>query len=129
MTEHNPFLAEWLAGHLPPSALDLDQLTLMLLLSEREGATPFPERVLDAWRTVLLLERERVEQSELRFIDRARRQGWSWARLAEELGLSDAETAERRREELAEGLTRKRGRPELWRHRYLEGWQHGQPVG
>jgi hypothetical protein len=53
--------------------------------------------VMKRWHWLIAVQRRVADQSEPAFIDQARRQGWSWQRIADVLGLPDAEAAEQRR--------------------------------
>jgi hypothetical protein len=58
------------------------------------------------WHWLIASQRRMANQSEPAFIDQARRQGWTWQRIADVLGLPDAEAAEQRQAVLAAELTR-----------------------
>jgi hypothetical protein len=100
----NPLLEDWLAEQLPPRLLPTEHLTALLAVTQLGHAVP--EDVLDAWAREVVLAHRVVNQSEPAFIAEARRQGWSWERIADRLGLPDAETAEQRQAVLEAELTR-----------------------
>ncbi|MGH9061725.1 MAG: hypothetical protein ACRDZY_19760 [Acidimicrobiales bacterium] len=100
----NPLVETWLAEQVPPRLLPTEHLTALLAVTQLGHAVP--EAVLDAWGSEVVVARRVVDQSEPAFIAEARRQGWSWERIAGRLGLPDAGTAEQRQAMLEAELTR-----------------------
>ncbi|MFD1147045.1 hypothetical protein [Saccharothrix hoggarensis] len=100
---------EWL-GAVPGDARDvlmgIDQLNGMALAVRRDQPAEVPDEVMTRWHSLLARQRRVADQSEPVFIEQARRQGWSWQRIADVLGLPDADAAERRRDVLAAELAR-----------------------
>lgn len=90
----------------PEVLLSVDQLTGLMLAVGRDRPAEVPEEIMLRWHRLLAVQRRVADQSEPTFIDQARRQGWSWQRIAEVLGLPDAEAAERRQADLAAELAR-----------------------
>lgn len=86
--------------------LGTDQLTGLLLAVQHDQPTEVPDEVMARWHWLLAVQRRVANQSEPAFIDQARRQGWSWQRIADVLGLPDAEAAEQRQAVLAAELAR-----------------------
>jgi hypothetical protein len=110
----NPIIDRWLAEQAPqlPAANHLSALHVV-----PHKHHDVPEDVLEAWGHEVVLARRIVDQSEPAFIAEARRQGWSWERIAERLGLPDAETAEQRQAVLEAELlrTHPQNLPGAWR--------------
>ncbi|MDT8912814.1 hypothetical protein [Amycolatopsis sp. PS_44_ISF1] len=110
----NPVIDRWLAEQAPalPAA---NPLSALLAVAHRQHDVP--EDGLEAWGREVATSRRVVDQSEPAFIAGARRQGWSWERIAERLGLPDAETAAGRRSVLEAELirTHPRNLPGAWR--------------
>lgn len=104
----DPMIEEWLSGREDIShlVLRIPQLTGLLLAVERDRPAEVPDEVMRRWHRLLAAQRRIADQSEPAFIDQARRQGWSWQRIADVLGLPDAEAAQRRQEALAAELDR-----------------------
>jgi hypothetical protein len=102
----NPVIDNWLRSS-PLHDRGIDQLTA-LTIAVHAGAEPpeCPDEVLQAWYQSITAHRRTVDQAEAAFIPMARRNGWSWERIAAVLGLPDAEAAEQRSEVLAEQLRR-----------------------
>lgn len=63
---------------------------------DRDRPDEVPALVLRRWHWLLAATRRTADQSEPKFIEQARRQGWTWERIAQVLGLPDAAAAERR---------------------------------
>ncbi|WP_328609843.1 hypothetical protein OG943_12165 [Amycolatopsis sp. NBC_00345] len=110
----NPIIDRWLAEQAPQLP-EADQLSALLAATNLGHA--YPDDVLEAWGHEVVLARRVVDQSEPAFIAEARRQGWSWERIAERLGLPDAETAEQRQAVLEAELirTHPQNLPGAWR--------------
>ncbi|SEO84720.1 hypothetical protein [Amycolatopsis saalfeldensis] len=104
----------WLSGTKLASG-GADRLTKMQLATQLGHDVP-PE-VLSQWGHEIVIARRVVDQSEPAFIAEARRQGWSWERIADRLGLPAAEAAEQRQTVLEAELTRTHPRnlPGAWR--------------
>jgi hypothetical protein len=73
------------------------------------------------WHWLLAATRRTADQSEPAFIAQARRQGWTWERIAQVLGLPDAAAAEQRLDVLAAELdrTNPNNLPQPWLGREL----------
>jgi hypothetical protein len=111
----NPIIDRWLAEQAPQLP-EADQLNA--LLASTHLGRPCPDDVLEAWGREVVISRRVVDQSEPAFIAEARRQGWSWERIADRLGLPDAAAAEQRQAVLEAELTRTHPQnlPGAWRH-------------
>ncbi|WP_156077388.1 hypothetical protein [Saccharothrix sp. NRRL B-16314] len=99
----DPVVDDWLGDGM---LLGINQLTGLLFAVERDRPAEVPDEVMRRWHRLLAVQRRVADQSEPAFIDQARRQGWSWERIADVLGLADAEAAERRQAALAAELAR-----------------------
>jgi hypothetical protein len=104
----DPAIDHWLVDVSggPEMLLGIDQLTGLLLAVGRDRPAEVPEEIMSRWHRLLAVQRRVADQSEPAFIEQARRQGWSWQRIADVLGLPDAEAAERRQATLATELAR-----------------------
>ncbi|GGM48117.1 hypothetical protein GCM10012275_18960 [Longimycelium tulufanense] len=106
----NPAIDQWFHGHQFDQdrhlLLDLDQLTGLIIASNRAPAPDLTDDVLTAWYQELARHRRVLAQSEAAFIDQARRHGWSWQRIADALWLPNADAAHHRRSTLADELAR-----------------------
>jgi hypothetical protein len=112
--DRDPIIDNWLRTTLSANptlrvptelVLEIDQLSALRLVASEPGVD-VPDEVLARWYPALTRARRLADQSEPAFIEQARHQGWSWARIAAVLGLPDAEAAERRPDALAAELTR-----------------------
>ncbi|WP_326836015.1 hypothetical protein VSH64_14020 [Amycolatopsis rhabdoformis] len=84
-----------------------DQLAGVTMVAEASVEVPeCPDEVLQAWYMAITCQRRIVDQAEAAFIPMARRNGWSWERIAAVLGLPDADAARQRGEVLVEQLRR-----------------------
>jgi hypothetical protein len=98
---------EWLAErHGGEMLLDAEQLTGLQLAVGRDKPAEVPDEVMEHWHWLLAVQRRIANQSEPLFIEQARRQGWTWQRIADALGLPDAEAAEQRQAFLEAELVR-----------------------
>ncbi|MFI5606609.1 hypothetical protein [Amycolatopsis sp. NPDC051903] len=97
----HPDVENWLAGHNLPAGDPLSRLLLATQLGH-----DVPEAVLKHWARDVVLARRVADQSEPALITQARNHGWSWADIAERLGLPSAEAAEQRRAVLEAELDR-----------------------
>ena len=108
--EHNdrePVIDRWLGGERFGAEsrllLGTDQLTGLALTA---GRGPVPDDVLAAWRRQIARKRLALDQSEIAFVEAARARGWTWERVAEELGLPGAEVAQGRLDVLRAAVAR-----------------------
>ncbi|WP_326835770.1 hypothetical protein VSH64_12695 [Amycolatopsis rhabdoformis] len=110
----NPTLDRWFAEQVPD--LPPTEVLTALLMASQLGHE-VPDDVLDAWGREVVTSRRIVDQSEPEFITQARRRGWSWARIADRLGLPSAEAAEQRQAALEAELdrTHPQNLPGAWR--------------
>ncbi len=100
----DPVISSWLRAELGENVADdadANPLPLLTLATRRQSPSAVPERVLVAWHQVLARTRWALRQSELSFIDEARRQGWPLERIARSCGLADAEQVLDHRRQLA----------------------------
>ena len=92
-------ISDWLKkseiGTFALSTSDGNLLTAMTIMSNESRRIEIPSGVLTAWRMLIIRQRRTVDQSEANFIDRTRKQGWTWSDIAKALGLADAYAAER----------------------------------
>jgi hypothetical protein len=108
-SQRDPVIDDWLRrsgfGEQGPQ-MTTDQLTGLLVVAKSNESPTCPDGVLTAWYQAIARHRRVVDQSEPAFIEQARRQGWTWQKIAEVLGLPSAEAAERRCDVLAAELVR-----------------------
>ncbi|MEO6086916.1 MAG: hypothetical protein ABIQ18_27775 [Umezawaea sp.] len=105
--ERDPHVDEWLRGREMAELLaKTNQLVALQLAVGREQPDEVPAPIMQRWHWLLAVTRRTANQSEPAFIEQARRQGWSWERIAQVLGLPDAAAAEQRLDVLAAELHR-----------------------
>jgi hypothetical protein len=108
--KRDPVIDQWLIdefGEQEGGVLQRgEQLSVLALASRRPNVSQIPDTVLTAWRRSVVRQRLTVDQSEDAFIERALGQGYTWERIAEELGHPTPEAAQRRHEELKAEITR-----------------------
>lgn len=105
--ERDPYIDEWLRGRETAELLvDINQLVALQLAVGRELPDEVPALLMQRWHWLLAVTRRTADQSEPAFIEQARRQGWTWERIAQVLGLPDAAAAEQRLDVLAAELLR-----------------------
>jgi hypothetical protein len=104
---HDPAIDRWLRDLPggPGLLLETHQLTALLLAIRRDEPPEVPDEVMTRWHWLIAVQRRIANQSEPAFIEQARRQGWTWQRIADVLGLPNAEAAEQRQAVLAAELT------------------------
>src|SRR6184192_626400 len=85
--KRDPVIDRWLrAGPLGDRGvhLDADQLAGLTMVTQVGDEVPAcPDEVLQAWYTTITAQRRIVDQAEAAFIPMARRNSWSWERIAE----------------------------------------------
>jgi hypothetical protein len=121
--ERDPMIDEWLGEREGAEVLSsTHQLTGLLLAVRRDRPDAVPDEVMRRWHWTLASTRRTADQSEPAFIEQARRQGWTWERIAQVLGLPDAAVAERRLDALAAELHRTNpgNLPQPWLGRELD---------
>jgi hypothetical protein len=105
--ERDPYIDEWLQAREGADMLaDINQLVALQLTIGRDQPDEVPALVMQRWHWLLSVTRRTANQSEPAFIEQARRQGWSWERIAQVLGLPDAAAAEQRLDVLDAELLR-----------------------
>lgn len=105
--QRDPAIDEWLgANRLGDQYLSANQLTGLYLAATSDEAPDCPDEVLFRWYRMIAQYRRTVDQSEVGFISQARSEGWSWQKIAEVLGLRNAEAAEQRSGVLSAELER-----------------------
>jgi hypothetical protein len=106
----DPVIDSWLrSSPMSDRGVDLtsDQLAGLTMVVQASAKVPeCPDEVLQAWYITVTAQRRIVDQAEATFIPMARRNGWSWERIAAVLALPDADAAEQRCAVLAEQLRR-----------------------
>ncbi|MBP2339802.1 hypothetical protein JOF41_005980 [Saccharothrix coeruleofusca] len=116
-TPRDPVVDDWFRD-LPAGEvlLEAEQLSGLMLAVERYQPEEVSDLVMARWHRLIASHRRLADQSEPAFIDQARRQGWTWQRIADVLGLPDAEAAEQRQAFLAAELTRTHpaNQPQPW---------------
>ncbi|MFI5611665.1 hypothetical protein [Amycolatopsis sp. NPDC051903] len=98
--------------------LTSDQLAGLTMVVETDAEVPeLPDEVLQAWYMRITAQRRIVDQAEAAFIPMARRNDWSWERIAAVLGLPDADAAQERGAALAAQLhhTHPATTPQPWK--------------
>lgn len=110
MMRRDPAVDQWLVealGEREGGVLQKgEQLTALLLVSLKPSPPDFPDSVLSSWRRSLVLQRHTVNQSENAFIERALTEGYSWERIAEELGHATPEAAQRHHRAIKDEIAR-----------------------
>lgn len=89
-------LVSWLRQELGDDAVrgeGQELLNLMALAARRDPEVEIPDSVMLEWHRMLAQARISVKQSELQFIEYARRSNWSWTSIAEVLGHERADEA------------------------------------
>jgi hypothetical protein len=121
--QRDPYIDAWLREREGADLLkDLDQLIALQLAVDRDRPDEVPALVMRRWHSLLAATRRTADQSEPKFIEQARRQGWTWERIAQVLGLPDAAAAEQRLDVLAAELRRTHpsALPQPWLGRELD---------
>lgn len=109
MSDCDPVVEGWLRAELGDSFMagtGADRLNLLALAIRRDASGDIPDDVLVAWHRMLARARITLKQSEVSFIEGARQEGWSETRIAESLGLGDAERVMTYHQELLSDLER-----------------------
>ncbi|TDD42455.1 hypothetical protein [Saccharopolyspora elongata] len=105
----NPIIDQWFRDELGEKSsmfLSVEQLSGLTLACTQAEPPQIPDPVLAAWRRELVRHRRVVNQSEVAYVERALAQGYSWQRIAEELGQPSSEAAQRHHQFLEEELER-----------------------
>lgn len=106
----DPVIDQWLVDELGETegrALQMgEQLTALLMVSRKPDSPSFPDSVLSSWRRSVILQRLAINQSEDAFIERALTQGYTWERIAVELGHPNPEAAQRHHQEIKSEIAR-----------------------
>ena len=84
-----------------------DQLIALKMVADTTGRhADFDDEIMSLWQQRLMIRAHIQVRSEIAFVEQARRNGWSWERIAEALALPDAAAAEGRRAALEPELDR-----------------------
>lgn len=121
--ERDSYIDAWLREREAAELLvDTNQLVALQFSVGRDQPDEVPALVMRRWHWMLAATRRTANQSEPVFIEQARRQGWTWERIAQVLGLPDAAAAEQRLDVLAAELRRTHpsNLPQPWLGRELD---------
>lgn len=121
--ERDPSIDAWLGEREgAESLMTIHQLGALQPAVHRDQPDEVPAEVMRRWHWLLASTRRTADQSEPKFIEQARRQGWTWERIAQVLGLPDAAAAEQRLDVLAAELRRTHpgNLPQPWLGRELD---------
>lgn len=105
----DPVIDQWLSDEFGDKGNNIqavDQLSALTMASSRPNASQLPGPVLNAWRLALVRARRTVDQAEDAFIEYSIKNGMSWQQVAEELGHSTPEAAQRHHQHLKSELER-----------------------